>query len=69
MVVMPLGKLVSDHAPCYVSIESFIPKAKKFWFEDYWTSHHGFFETWKNLGMSIAFLITPLVYCAKNSKT
>lgn len=27
-VVMPLGEPMSDHAPCYRSIESFIPKEK-----------------------------------------
>lgn len=44
-VVMPLGKPVSDHVPCYVSIESAIPKSKFFRFEEYWIGHTGFFET------------------------
>lgn len=42
--VMPLGKPVSDHAPCYVSIDSSIPKTKVFRFEDFWICHPGFFE-------------------------
>ena len=43
-VVMPLGKPTSDHVPCYVSIQSRIPKSKIFRFEDYWIKQPGFFE-------------------------
>src|SRR4051812_13564 len=44
-VVMLLGKPVSDHSPCYICIQTRIPKAKIFRFEDFWISAPGFFET------------------------
>lgn len=43
-VVMPLGKPTSDHVPCYVSIQTKIPKSKIFRFEEFWTKHPGFYE-------------------------
>lgn len=43
-VVMPLGKPTSDHVPCYVSIPTKIPKSNFFCFEEFWTTHPGFFE-------------------------
>ena len=43
-IVMPLGKPTSDHVPCYVSIQSKIPKTKLFRFEDYWIKQPGFFD-------------------------
>src|ERR1043165_5073852 len=44
-MVLPLGKPVSDHSSCYVCIQTRIPKAKIFRFEEFWTSAPGFFET------------------------
>src|SRR3954466_7540298 len=44
-VVMPLGKLGLDHSPCYVCIQTRIPKAKIFRFEEFWISAPGFFDT------------------------
>ena len=41
-VVMPLGKPVSDHIPCYVSIQSTTPKSNLFRFEEIWTKHPDF---------------------------
>jgi hypothetical protein len=41
-LVYPLVKPISDHVPCVVSIETKIPKAKKFRFENYWLSHSDF---------------------------
>ncbi|XP_073355017.1 uncharacterized protein [Aegilops tauschii subsp. strangulata] len=41
-MVLPLGKPVSDHIPCVVTIESKIPKSKLFRFENYWVNHEGF---------------------------
>lgn len=39
---MPLGKPVSDHIPCIVTIESKIPKWKLFRFENFWINQEGF---------------------------
>lgn len=44
-MVKPLGKPVSDHIPCVVTIETSIPKCKFFRFESYWTNHPGFMDT------------------------
>jgi exonuclease III len=41
-LVYPLVKPISNHVPCVVSIETKIPKAKKFRFENYWLSHSTF---------------------------
>src|SRR4051812_19526248 len=41
-LVKPLGKPVSDHIPCVVSIETCIPCSKVFRFESYWLLHPGF---------------------------
>ena len=43
-LVMPLGRPTSDHVPCYVSIQTKIPKTKLFRFEDYWIKQPGFFD-------------------------
>ena len=43
-MVKPLGKHVSDHTPCVVSIERTIPRSKLFHFESYWVQHPGFME-------------------------
>ena len=49
--VGPLPKLVSDHTPCMISIETSVPKSKVFRFENFWISHPGFFDlvqsTWE----------------------
>lgn len=42
--VLPLGKLVWDHVPCVINIESSIPKSKKIHFENFWVQHTGFHE-------------------------
>ena len=43
-MVLPLGKPVSDHIPCMVTIESSVPRSKLFRFENFWTNHDGFME-------------------------
>ena len=43
-LVKPLGKPVSDHIPCVVSIETKIPRSKLFRFESYWTLQPGFMD-------------------------
>ena len=40
----PLGKPVSDHIPCVVTIETNIPKSKLFHFESFWVQHPGFMQ-------------------------
>jgi hypothetical protein len=47
-VVLPLGKPVSDHVPCVISIESTIPKSNIFRFENFWIHHSGFHATVQN---------------------
>ena len=44
-LVKPLGKPVSDHTPCVVTIETSIPHSKLFRFESYWIHHPGFMDT------------------------
>ena len=43
-LVKPLGKPVSDHIPCVVTIETKIPRSKLFRFESYWTLHPWFMD-------------------------
>src|SRR3954467_5506989 len=43
-MVFPLAKTASDHVPCVVSIETTIPKAQIFRFENYWADLPGFME-------------------------
>jgi hypothetical protein len=43
-MVFPLAKPASDHVPCVVNIDTVIPKAKKFRFENYWVDMPGFME-------------------------
>jgi hypothetical protein len=42
--VYPLAKPVSDHVPCVVTIETKIPKAQIFRFENFWMHHSEFKE-------------------------
>ena len=44
IVVLPLAKTSSDHVPCVVSIDTTIPKARVFRFENYWVDMPGFME-------------------------
>jgi exonuclease III len=43
-IVLPLAKSVSDHTPCKVQIQTHIPKATLFRFENYWTLLPGFLQ-------------------------
>jgi hypothetical protein len=43
-LVLPLAKKGSDHVPCVVNIDTNIPKAKIFRFENYWVDLPGFKE-------------------------
>jgi hypothetical protein len=43
-MVFPLAHSGSDHVPCVVSIDTNIPKAKIFWFENYWVQMLGFLD-------------------------
>ena len=47
-LVKPLGRPVSDHIPCVVSIETSIPRSKISRFESYWVHHPGFLDTVSN---------------------
>jgi hypothetical protein len=47
--VHPLSRPVSDHIPCVVKIDSKIPKAAIFRFENYWIRQPGFFEVVANI--------------------
>jgi hypothetical protein len=41
-LVLPLAKIGSDHVPCVVNIDTNIPKANFFRFENYWIDLPGF---------------------------
>ena len=41
-LIKPLGKPVSDHVPCIISIQTCIPRSKVFRFEPFWILHPGF---------------------------
>jgi hypothetical protein len=43
-VVLPLAKPTSDHVPCVVSIDTVIPQANIFRFENYWVEQKGFLD-------------------------
>jgi mannosylglycoprotein endo-beta-mannosidase len=47
-LVIPLAKNGSDHVPCIVNIDTNIPKAKIFRFDNYWVSMPGFLECVSN---------------------
>lgn len=65
IIVMPLGKPVSDHSPCYVSIETRIPKAKIFRFEDFWITAPGFLVQLNVPGYDTTLLPTLMRCSAK----
>jgi hypothetical protein len=52
-IVLPLAKTGSDHVPCVVTINTSIPKAKIFRFENYWVDMPGFLDcvkkSWSNV--------------------
>jgi hypothetical protein len=43
-LLIPLAKTTSDHIPCEAQIDTSIPKANCFLFENYWTELPGFLE-------------------------
>jgi hypothetical protein len=43
-VVLPLAKTGSDHVPCVVNIDTNIPKASIFRFDNYWVDLPGFLD-------------------------
>jgi hypothetical protein len=49
---LPLSKPTSDHIPCMVQIDTLIPKAEVFRFENFWVEQPDFFEvvqsTWNS---------------------
>lgn len=45
-LVKSLSRVVSDHIPCVVQIETSIPKTNLFVFENFWVEHEGFFFIW-----------------------
>jgi len=47
-MVTPLARPTSDHVPCRVSIETKIPRASIFRFENFWVSHSSFLSTVQN---------------------
>ncbi|XP_071676915.1 uncharacterized protein [Lolium perenne] len=44
-----MAKPTSDHIPCLVSIDTVIPKAQLFRFENFWVHQRGFFECVKEV--------------------
>lgn len=42
-LVKPLSKYILDHTPCVVNIQTSIPRAQIFWFDNFWTEHSDFF--------------------------
>lgn len=66
-LVLPLSKPESDHTPCVVNIDTHIPKAKIFRFENYWVDMPGFLdcvkESWEKPShkkSSVAVLVDKL---------
>lgn len=47
-VVTVMAKPTSDHVPCLISIDTVIPKAQLFCFENFWVDQPGFVECVKN---------------------
>lgn len=47
-MVIPLARVTSDHIPCKVQIETNIPKANLFRFENFWFNHPGCMEQISN---------------------
>jgi hypothetical protein len=43
-LILPLSRITSDHLPCRVQIDTNVPKANIFRFENYWFNHPGFIE-------------------------
>ena len=43
-VVLPMAKSSSDHVPCRVVIDTVIPKARIFRFENYWVDNPTFLD-------------------------
>jgi hypothetical protein len=43
-MVLPLSKPTSDHVPCVVSIDTVIPQAHIFRFENFWVDQPGFLD-------------------------
>jgi exonuclease III len=48
-VVLPLANTASDHIPCVVNIDTVIPKANIFRFENFWTEQPGFMDCVKEV--------------------
>ena len=46
-LVLPLGKLISDHTPCLIQISTHIPKSKISRFVNFWMKVQGFKEVVK----------------------
>lgn len=67
---MPLGKPVSDHTPCVITIESSIPKSKLFRFENFWVNHSGFSEVIHKAWNKHCHVVnSAAVLCKKNEKS
>lgn len=53
-LVKPLARVIFDHIPCVVQIQTSIPKADLFRFENFWIEHEGFYQlvssVWNNHG-------------------
>lgn len=43
-LLLPMAKPTSDHIPCMVQINTTIPKANVFRFENYWVEQHDFLD-------------------------
>jgi hypothetical protein len=77
-MVFPMASKGSDHVPCVVSIDTNIPKAKLFHFENYWVRMPGFIEcvsqSWDKVSKKsyssaiIADKLKSLTFDLKNGK-
>ena len=47
-IVHPMAKPSSDHVPCMITIDTFIPKSNIFRFDNFWADMPGFLECVKD---------------------
>jgi hypothetical protein len=50
--MLPLSRPTLDHTPCMVQIQTFIPKAQIFQFENFWVDQPGFIEVVQSVWQS-----------------
>jgi hypothetical protein len=60
-MVLPFAKKGSNHVPTVVNIDTSIPKARIFRFENYWVDFPGFKECVHGLGVPPNLIVQPLL--------